>query len=397
MKNKKVILKERGTSAVERRHPWIFSGAIEKVQGEPEPGETVDVYGPKDKFLSRGAYSPTSIIRVRNWTFDKKEPVDAEFFYRKIREAWEYRNSLYPEGSVTGLRIICAEADGLPGLIVDQYGPVAVCQFQAAGVDAWKDVIVEGLAALPGIRTVYERSDALVRKKEGLPLTKGTLFGPEPAEYTEISEWDLKYLVDVRTGHKTGFYLDQRENRKLVKAVSEGKRVLNAFSFTGGFGIAALMGGASEVTNIDTSGAALAVAEKNAIANGGDVEKMINVDANAFNKLRSLRDRGEKYDIVVLDPPKFAESKHQVQKAARGYKDINMVGMKLLKPGGLLFTYSCSGAITNELFQKIVADAAVDAGVNGRIVRRLFQGPDHPVGLNFPEGMYLKGLMVQVD
>lgn len=392
-----VVLKERGTEALLRHHPWVYSGAVDKVRGNPKAGDTVDVLGPKGNWLARGAYSPTSILRVRVWTFDPQEMVDAAFFRKRIQEAAAYRNSLYPDGSVTGMRLVCAEADGLPGLIVDRYDSVAVCQFQSAGVEFWRQDIAAALAELPGIETVFERSDALVRKKEGLEMRTGTLLGPEPPEYVVIREGELLYRVDVRTGHKTGFYLDQRENRALVMAHAKDKAVLNAFSFTGGFGIAALKGGASEVVNIDTSGAALAVTLDNAVENRCDTSRMENIDGNAFNVLRSFRDRGRKFDVVVLDPPKFAESRQQVKKAARGYKDINRVGMGLLKPGGLLFTYSCSGAITGDLFQKIVADAALDAKRRGRIVRKLQQGPDHPVSLNFPEGMYLKGLMVRMD
>ncbi|MCW7753562.1 class I SAM-dependent rRNA methyltransferase [Desulfobotulus sp. H1] len=394
---KEVVVSEKGAGALHRRHPWVFSGAIREVRGYPALGDTVDIIDEKNNWLASGAYSPSSRIRVRVWTFSPSEKVDANFFVQRIQSAAMVRAGLYPNGSVTALRLVAGEADGLPGLIVDRYDRVAVCQFQSAGVERWKGAIVEALARLPGIESVYERSDASVRKKEGLSLQTGLLYGPEPPEMMDIQEGRVRFRIDIRSGHKTGFYLDQRESRARVMGCSNGMRVLNAFSYTGGFGIAALVGGACSVVNMDTSRPSLDMAEVNARLNGCCPDRMENVEGNAFQLLRGFRSDGRLFDLVVLDPPKFAESRIQLPKAARGYKDINMLGMQVLAPGGLLFTYSCSGAMEQDLFQKIVADAALDAGRQGRILRRMEQGPDHPVSLNFPEGNYLKGLMIQMD
>lgn len=393
---KEVVIRDRGVEALARRHPWVFSGAVQEVRGTPGPGETVALVDARGQWLGWGAYSPNSQIRVRVWSFDPEERIDGNFFQQRIQAAASVRSGLYPNGSVSALRLVSGESDGLPGLIVDRYHRVAVCQFLSAGQEFWKSAIVEALSALPGIESVYERSDAEVRKKEGLPLEKGLLYGPEPEARLEIREGRLRFWVDIREGHKTGFYLDQRENRSRVMAHASGLRVLNVFSYTGGFGIAALVGGASKVVNIDSSRPALDMAEENRILNGACSDDMENVEGNAFQVLRAFRNEGRLFDVVVLDPPKFAESRAQLNRAARGYKDINILGMQLLAPGGLLFTYSCSGAMHPDLFQKIVADAALDARREGRIVRRLGQSPDHPVGLNFPEGDYLKGLMVQL-
>ncbi|MDY0162376.1 class I SAM-dependent rRNA methyltransferase [Desulfobotulus sp.] len=394
--SKEVVISERGAEALERRHPWVFSGAVRGVRGNPGMGETVALLDAKGRWLGWGAYSPASQIRVRVWTFDPEERVDGLFFEQRIQAALSLRSGFYPNGSVTALRLVSGESDGLPGLIVDRYDKVAVCQFLSAGAHRWKAEIVSVLATLPGIESVYERSDAEVRKKEGLCLERGLLHGPEPEKRVEIREGRLRFWVDIREGHKTGFYLDQRENRSRVMAHASGMRVLNAFSYTGGFGIAALAGDAARVVNLDASRAVLDMAEDNLRLNGACADAMENVEGNAFQVLRAFRNEGRLFDVVVLDPPKFAESRAQLNRAARGYKDINILGMQLLAPGGLLFTYSCSGAMHTDLFQKIVADAALDAGREGRILRRMAAAPDHPVSLNFPEGEYLKGLMVQL-
>lgn len=393
---KAVIVSEKGAEALGRRHPWVFSGAVREVRGNPFPGESVALLDTKGRWLGCGAYSPASAIRVRVWTFDPEEAVDAGFFSQRIQAAAWVRSGFYPNGGVTGLRLVSGESDGLPGLIVDRYDRVMVCQFLSAGAYFWKSAIVDALAGLPGVETVYERSDAEVRKKEGLPLEKGLLYGPEPPERVEIREGRLRFLVDIREGHKTGFYLDQRENRSRVMAHAAGMRVLNAFSYTGGFGIAAAVGDAAKVINIDASRSVLEMARENLRLNGLCPDLMENVEGNAFQVLRAFRNEGRVFDVVVLDPPKFAESRAQLNRAARGYKDINILGMQLLAPGGLLFTYSCSGAMHPDLFQKIVADAALDTGREGRILRKMAPPPDHPVSLNFPEGDYLKGLMVQI-
>jgi len=301
------------------------------------------------------------------------------------------------------VRLIFGEADGLPGLIVDYYiaddatqrGQL-VCQFMAAGVEAWKEAIVGALTGATGCPNVYERSDVLIREKEGLEQTTGVLAGDAPSGTLIASENGVRYHVDVHNGHKTGFYVDQRDNRALVQELAHDRDVLNCFCYTGGFSLAALKGGAKRVVSIDSSGEALALAQQNVVANGFDAARATWLDADAFKTLRRLYDEGERFDLIVLDPPKFAPSREHVDRASRAYKDINLTGLKLLRPGGLLFTYSCSGAIDAELFQKIVAGAAADARVDARILRRLGAGVDHPLLTAFPEGEYLKGLLLQI-
>jgi 23S rRNA (cytosine1962-C5)-methyltransferase len=309
---------------------------------------------------------------------------------------------LQQQPDLNAYRLVNAESDGLPGLIVDRYGPYLVCQFLAAGAERWKSEIVSALADLAGatigpLAGIYERSDVDVRAKEGLPLSAGPLWGEPPPEIVTIQEHGCCFQVQIAAGHKTGFYLDQRENRALLARYSAGTEVLNGFAYTGGFGVWALRGGARHVTNVDTSGAALALAAANAALNGFEPAQTENVEGDVFQVLRRYRDAGRAFDLIVLDPPKFAETRSQVERAARGYKDINLLAFKLLRPGGVLFTYSCSGLVSPDLFQKIVAGAALDAGREAQIVRRLSQGPDHPVALSFPEGEYLKGLVCLVN
>ncbi|NIE66655.1 class I SAM-dependent rRNA methyltransferase [Burkholderia sp. Ax-1719] len=397
-----VTLKPSKEKSLLRRHPWVYANAIDRVDGKPAPGATVIVRAADGRFLGRAAYSPHSQIRARIWSFDENEPIDHAFFKRRVQRALAHRQAMvHNTGAV---RLIFGEADGLPGLIVDWYTEdVAqnargqlVCQFMAAGVEAWKEAIVNALTQVTGCPNVYERSDVSIRQKEGLEQITGVLAGDEPPETLIASENGVRYHVDVRNGHKTGFYVDQRDNRALVQTYAEGRDVLNCFCYTGGFSLAAMKGGAKRVVSIDSSGEALNTAQKNVEANGFDAERATWLDADAFKTLRRLHEEGERFDLVVLDPPKFAASKEHVDRASRAYKDINLTGFKLLRPGGLLFTYSCSGAIDPELFQKIVAGAAADAKVDARILKRLGAGVDHPLLTAFPEGEYLKGLLLQI-
>ncbi|CAG9237616.1 Ribosomal RNA large subunit methyltransferase I [Paraburkholderia sabiae] len=396
-----VTLKPSKEKSLLRRHPWVYANAIDRVDGKPAAGATVLVRAHDGRFLARAAYSPHSQIRARVWSFDENEPVDHAFFKRRVQRALAHRQTMVHDTGAT--RLIFGEADGLPGLIVDYYiqddaskrGQI-VCQFMAAGVEAWKDAIVQALIGATGCPNVYERSDVSIREKEGLEQTMGVLAGDAPPETLIASENGVRYHVDVRNGHKTGFYVDQRDNRALVQQLSKDRDVLNCFCYTGGFSLAALKGGAKRVVSIDSSGEALALAQENVKANGFDAERATWLDADAFKTLRRLYDEGERFDLIVLDPPKFAPSREHVDRAARAYKDINLTGLKLLRPGGLLFTYSCSGAIDAELFQKIVAGAASDARVDARILRRLGAGVDHPLLTAFPEGEYLKGLLLQI-
>lgn len=406
-----VTLKPSKEKSLLRRHPWVYANAIECVEGKPALGATVIVRAHDGRFLARAAYSPHSQIRLRVWSFDEAEPIDHAFFKRRVQRAVAHRQAFVRDTGA--VRLIFGEADGLPGLIVDHYvedvtGDLSgdagggagrgqlVCQFMAAGVEAWKEAIVAALVGATGCPHVYERSDVSIREKEGLPQTTGVLAGDAPPDTLVTRENGVRYHVDVRSGHKTGFYVDQRDNRALVQAYAAGRDVLNCFCYTGGFSLAALGGGARRVVSIDSSGEALALARANVEVNGFDAERAQWLDADAFRTLRSLVDEGERFDLVVLDPPKFAPAREHVDRAARAYKDINLSGFKLLRPGGLLFTYSCSGAIDAELFQKIVAGAAADARVDARILKRLGAGLDHPLLAAFPEGEYLKGLLLQI-
>ena len=355
----------------------------------------MDVFAHDGAWLARGAYSPASQIRVRAWSFERDVDVDAQFFEHRVRAAFERRGPILRRGDVDAVRLVHGESDGLPGLIVDRYGDVLVCQVLSAGVERWRDAVVRALQAQVPATSIYERSATDARRKEGLEPREGVVSGPEPGELV-IREGESRYVVDVRTGHKTGFYLDQRDNRAVVAAHARDAELLNVFAYTGGFGIAALNAGARHVTHVETSGDALALARRNADLNGVPEDAVSYEQRDAFELLRAYRDAGRTFDLVVLDPPKFADSKAQLAGAARGYKDINLLAFKLLRPGGTLFTFSCSGVLKADLFQKIVADAALDAGREAVVLQHLEQAPDHPVALPFPEGAYLKGLACRV-
>jgi 23S rRNA (cytosine1962-C5)-methyltransferase len=393
---KAVVLKRGREKSLMRKHPWIFSGAIARIEGNPRAGETVDILTAEGALLARGAYSPRSQMTVRVWTFDPQEEISSEFFADRLARAVESRAALLAGEGPHGVRLVNAESDALPGIIVDRYGEYLVVQLLTTGAEYWKAAIVEALSRLEGVSGVYERSDADVREKEGLPKLAGVLSGSEPPDLVEIREGPCRFLVDVKRGHKTGFYLDQRENRAMIAEFARGAAMLNCFSYTGGFGIAALAAGAAAATNVDSSAPALDLAARNAELNGIDASMTENVEGDAFAVMRKWRDEGRVFDLIVLDPPKFAESKAQLSRASRGYKDINWLAFRLLVPGGILFTFSCSGLMEPELFQKIVSDAALDAGCEAQIVRRLAQASDHPTLLSFPESSYLKGFICRV-
>lgn len=392
----KLILKSGREKSLRRRHPWIFTGAVRSVEGHPKLGETVDVTTADGKWLARAAYSPHSQIAARVWTFDAHEAVDDAFFRRRVETCLAVRQALEPDVPAGACRLVNAESDGLPGVVVDRYGDWLSGQFMAAGAELWKQSVARALMDLTGCTGFWERSDGDIRTKEGLMPHAGLLLGDEPPDLVEVEEPPVRMLVDIRGGHKTGHYLDQRDNRRAVGALSRGRDVLNCFCYTGGFGIAALLGGAARCTQVDVSGPALALARRNAELNGLGQAAVEYLEEDVFQALRRLRDQGRTFDAVILDPPKFAESRAALDQACRGYKDINLQGLKLLAPGGLLFTFSCSGLMDEGLFQKVVAGAALDAGRDARILRRFSQAPDHPVALPFPEGQYLNGLLVQV-
>jgi 23S rRNA (cytosine1962-C5)-methyltransferase len=392
-----VILKKSADSFIKRKHPWIFSGAIEKVEGNPSNGQTVQIFTSDKKLVGNGSFSPSSQIRVRVWSFNPEEKIDEDFFRRKISLAQSLREKIIKISETNAYRIINAESDGLPGLIVDRYSGYLVCQFLSAGVEANKEIIIEILSETFKPAGIFERSDVEVRTKEGLQPTQGILRGTVPDNFIEVQENGFKFFVDIKGGHKTGFYLDQRDNRALVSDLSKGKNVLNCFSYTGGFSVYALAAGANKVTQIEASTSAIEISNKNFELNNLNSSLVENINGDVFEVLRKFRDERRTFDLIILDPPKFAESASQIQKASRGYKDINLLAMKLLNPGGILFTFSCSGHISSELFQKIVADAALDSGREVRIIKQLTQSADHPIAANFPEGLYLKGLVCIVN
>ncbi|PSB88852.1 23S rRNA (cytosine(1962)-C(5))-methyltransferase RlmI [Photobacterium damselae subsp. damselae] len=379
-----------------RRHPWVFSRGIARVEGDPQLGDTVEIFDNKGQWLARGAYSPQSQIRVRVWTFNKNEKIDVEFFVNRLQTAQALRDILAARDGLTGYRLIAAESDGLPGITIDKYQDYLVCQLLSAGAEAQKEALVEALQICYPLCNVYERSDVAVRKKEGLAQRTGVLVGNEPPKFVTIEENGVKINVDIKGGHKTGFYLDQRDSREAAVKYVNGKRVLNCFCYTGGFGLYALKGGAIQVVNVDVSQPALDTAKMNAEMNGYPLENAEFLNADVFKLLREYRDRGEQFDVVIMDPPKFAESKSQLVGACRGYKDINMLAMQITKPGGMLLTYSCSGLMDGNLFQKIIADAALDAKRDVQFIERFAQAADHPLDSAYPEGFYLKGFACYV-
>jgi 23S rRNA (cytosine1962-C5)-methyltransferase len=375
-----------------RRHPWVFDGAV--ARGGGDAGETVRVESDEGRFLAWGAFSPASRIRVRAWSFDEAQRIDAAFFRDTLARAIALRERLGIESN--GIRLVHGESDGLPGLIVDRYGDTLVAQFTACGVERWKAQIADALVELTGCPRLYERSDTSSRKLEGLPDATGWLRGSGETSL-ELLEHGWRLGLDIAHGHKTGYYLDQRDSRLALYQYTKRlgfAQVLNCFSYTGGFSVAALAGGAGHVTSIDSSGPALEQARANLLLNGLDPAQASFMDADVNTSLRQFVTEGRSFDAIVLDPPKFAPTAAHAERAARAYKDLNRQAFKLLTPGGVLFTFSCSGGIGVELFHKIVASAGLDAGVDGAILQRLGGACDHPMTINFPEGEYLKGLVV---
>jgi 23S rRNA (cytosine1962-C5)-methyltransferase len=383
-----------------RRHPWVYSNAIERVDGKIYPGATVQVLAHDGKFIGKGLYSPISQIRVRILTWDEAKTIDHAFFKERISKALGHRAQWIK--NTNAIRLIFGESDGLPGLVVDQYADTLVCQFLFVGMEHWKEAIVQALVQQTACKAVVERSDAAVRAREGLEPHVGALFGQMPEAPINVNECGVLYSVDVVHGHKTGFYIDQRDSRHLLSELSKDKEVLNMFCYTGGFSLAALKGGAKHVTSVDSSGEALAMAQRQMLLNGFDERRATWIDSDAFAVLTQLRKEEKQFDIVVLDPPKFAPSSHHLDKALRAYKEINRAGMQLLKPGGLLFTFSCSGAVDSALFERTIAMASAEAmshsgntSMDFRLMQRLSSGADHPLLTSFPEGDYLKGLLLQ--
>jgi 23S rRNA (cytosine1962-C5)-methyltransferase len=417
----RIVLAPGREKSLRRRHPWVFSGAIARVESEPAAGATVEIHAHGGEWLGRAAWSPQSQIAARVWSFDPEEAIDGAFFRRRLQRALatRQRDPAWNDGNAG--RLVNAESDGLPGVIVDRYADWLVCQFASAGAEHWRDTLVAELAALLPCRGIFERSDLEVRAKEGLEERSGLLHGEEPPELVEIHQHDGRihdgrihdgrihdgrihdgrihdgrFLVDLRHGHKTGFYLDQRDNRRLLAGYCTDAEMLNAFCYSGAFAVTALRAGARHATNIDSAAPALELAGRNLALNGCGADRYSLVEANVFQELRRLRAEDRRFDLIVLDPPRFVDSRARLNRASRGYKDINLLACQLLRPGGVLVTFSCSGLLEPALFQKIVADAALDAGRDAQILHRLAQSADHPVLLSFPEGAYLKGLICRV-
>jgi SAM-dependent methyltransferase (EC 2.1.1.-)/23S rRNA m(5)C-1962 methyltransferase (EC 2.1.1.-) len=382
--------------SLRRLHPWVFSGAIARVKGTPKAGETVSVHSADGDWLGYAAWSPQSQIRARVWSFQQNEVINADFFKARIAAAKHLRDGLSIRSNA--YRLVAAEADQLPGITIDKYDNWLVCQLLSTGADFWRDAIVNALRELFPECNIFERSDVDVRQKEGLAPIVQLLYSHDselPPETVWIEENGLELGVDIQTGHKTGYYLDQRDSRAAIQKYVAGKRVLNAFSYTGGFGLYAAAAGAAEVVNLDVSAPALDQAVRNHERNHLPTTQLNNQQEDVFEALRKFHQSGERFDVIVLDPPKFVDSKANLMRACRGYKDINRLACMILKPGGTLLTFSCSGLLSGELFQKVVADAALDAKRPLHIIERLYQGADHPVRTNFPESLYLKGLVLR--
>jgi len=418
----RIVLKSGREKSLKHRHPWVFSGAVAKLRGEPETGETIGIYSSDGEFLAVAAFSPNSQIVARVWDWEQRE-IDTAFFRQHVERAVSQRdhllstrggfphpppspggrgNTLLPPGEGMGMRdafadsvrLVHAESDGLPGVVIDRYGGIVVLQLSSAGAIRWRDAIADAIEAVVQPATIFERSDSDVLALEGIAPRVGLLRGQPPPARVRVDEAGIGFEVDVAHGHKTGFYLDQRDNRLRLRGLAEKREVLDCFAYTGGFTVNALAGGAAKVTAIDSSGPALELLTRNVALNRLPQAECI--EGDVFQLLRKLRDQARSFDLVVLDPPKFAPTAAHAEKAARAYKDINLLAFKLLRPGGLLFTFSCSGGVSRELFQKIVAGAALDANVDAYIVEQLSAGADHPVALNFPEGEYLKGFICRV-
>lgn len=409
---KTIILKPGREKSVLRGHPWIFSGAIAETFDNPKSGETVEIHNSSGDFLAYGAFSPESQIRVRIWSWNVEDKIDYNFFKNRLKTAFRYRESLKlcnsspkkfnpkVESPLTlprsTIRLVNAESDGLPGLVVDKYDDVLVTQFLSAGPERWRETLADLLIELTNISNIMDRSDADVRELEWLPSNVGPLRG-FPPESIVIDEHGLKLKVAINSGHKTGMYLDQWHNHHRIRDLTQDMDILDCFSYTGGFTLNALAGGAKSVIAVDESKSALEIAQQNLNLNNFAENRVEFICADVFKQLRKFRDQGKEFDMVILDPPKFAPTASHVNRAARGYKDINLLALKLIRPGGNLVTFSCSGGIDLALFQKIIAGAALDVGRSVKISEHFEQSPDHPIALNFPEGAYLKGLLLYVN
>jgi 23S rRNA (cytosine1962-C5)-methyltransferase len=378
-----------------RRHPWVFSGAVDEVVGSPQSGATVKVCAADGRFLAWAAYSPASQIRARAWSFEEAQVPGPQLFAKRMDAALARRRAEIAAGTTNALRLVHGESDEIPGLIADRYGDSLVVQLLSAGSEKWRDDLVAMLRERSGCVRIYERSDTDARELEGLPASSGLISGPAASGPVRIVEHGIEYEIDLGSGQKTGFYLDQRDNRARVGQLAAGRDTLDCFCYAGGFALSALAGGARSVLAIDSSAHALSLARRNLAANRMEAGRAEWLEADVFQALRNLGRESRQFDLIVLDPPKFAPTAKDAARAARGYKDINLHALKLLRPGGLLATFSCSGGVSPELFQKIVAGAAADAAAPLLLRERYRAAPDHPVRIEFPEGEYLKGLLLE--
>lgn len=392
----RIVLKKGKETILNSKHPWIFSGAIDRIDEVSENGQLVIISSYNGQDLAIGSFSKSSQISVRIWSFNPSIQIDKSFFKERFYNALQLRKSFLNLNKTNAFRIINSESDLFPGLIVDYYAGYYVVQFLSTGTEFFREQIIEIISEQKDCLGIYERSDTDSRKKENLPIQSKHLYGNLIPEKVLFIENGINFFADLVNGHKTGFYLDQRENRQLVKSFSDGKNVLNCFSYTGAFSVYALKGNASFVTNIDSSDLALKLLTENHSINNISSNQYEKIEGDVFKVLRNFRDEDRKFDLIILDPPKFADSASNINKAARGYKDINLLAMKILNPDGFLFTFSCSGHISRELFQKIISDAALDSEREVKFLSFLGQANDHPILSSFPEGNYLKGLICSV-
>ena len=391
-----IKLKKGKEKAVNQRHPWVFSGALDKVKGKPENGEVVRVVSASDEFLAYGYYNDQSRVAVRLLEWDENVAIDFDWYEQKIKSAIAGRSDLLTSEETTSCRLIFSEADFLPGLIVDRYADFLSLQILSSGIEKAQKSIIEILVKHLSPKGIFDRSDATSRTHEGIAAENGLLWGEAPAEFIAIKENGITYHINIAEGQKSGFYCDQRDNRKILASYTKGKNVLDCFSYSGGFTLNAFAEGANQVTSVDSSALALETLQQNMVLNQFDAAKQISIQSDVNKQLRAFTDEGKTFDVVILDPPKYAPSRSAVDRAARAYKDLNRRGLMLLESGGLLATFSCSGAVDIDTFKNIIAWAALDAGKEVQIIKQFCQPEDHPIRLSFPEGEYLKGLLVRV-
>ena len=391
-----VVLKKGKEKAVLHRHPWVFSGAIEKVKGKPANGDVVKLVDAKGAFMAYGFYNDQSRVALRLLEWDETVEIDEQWFRNKVAVAVQSRSEVLVDGVNNTCRLIFSESDYLPGLIVDKYADHLAVQVLTSGIEKMMPCIIDELNSILKPESIFDKSDATSRGHEGLQTQNIVLAGTHPPDRVEVIENGIKYNINIAEGQKSGFYCDQRDNRKIVAAHAKGKKVLDCFSYTGGFTLNALQNQAAAVMSVDSSALAVETLKENVLLNGFDADKVTTITSDVNKQLRKLREDGELFDIVILDPPKYAPSRSALDKASRAYKDLNRLGMLLLNNGGLLATYSCSGAMNMETFKQVLAWAALDAGKQVQFINQLCQPEDHPVRSSFPEGEYLKGLLCRV-